>query len=975
MARTIHRQPNIVDTDVDVDIQFHSHSNWKGLCDDKNYLNVDQETFEDCKNVYMSSDALLKSRPSFKCKNESIKYIKKWIFGDVIFALTETKALIQLSPKLIAYAIKNPMLFQKEGIIFVFYENGIRYYDESTQSLKDAKDLMHVPITDIYTDNVKSDDGESENLLINSKKIVYNYTDFRNIDITNIPSNNVEIKIGDANYKTNIKSMTSKILVDSYLNTFPLSNDVISNKPLISISKRGNAICCQRLENDVLGYVIYTTVDFITWTVVDTVTDATSPPKISHDGSLAYYVSDNKVKVKSLLEVNNVYEYPQWMILFTLPDFDDLGELNSDERDITYERNIACNVKISTPNTYAAVYGVGLDVDVNRTENQYYPYKYLKVYIVKDGVVVVNETVTKYEINGSPYTQYDTYDLVGDYLDFDYCFYYRNDELLTYVTILAKTYRNEKSIWNSPIADSVELISIGFGHTDEETLGLLDEINCSTNFSLDWSSITHLSVSDERLTETWVPNLTFFTKKVVAYDNVTYETTYATDLHRFYLSNKYDDVVTVATSNILHNSGAISRETSSIITFDKYYTSVQNVVNGVELLHVNSTPIAFIGDTFYYEYDDKIYINVLKKDTVATFSFITGDEKLRPITFEYNCELNEEYLSKGNNLYISENTYDSDGNFKLYFPKIKHEQFNKPITNLHPVSQNQIAIFFNDEIWYTEKIEKGHVYYKSKLQVGLKEGSDVLTSQDGQNIIFSSTRGLVYMSYQELVQSTEQTLTYLSDTIYDRYKDFNKKPVKLFLNDFWLYCYHTDEQIFYIFDVRNQSWWKWEYYYPILNILIINNEPEFLTDAPEDNCMYLDYSGINYYDDVIFNNYMDESKIDWFVRSQKLHLGTLNYTKNVSSIIINNVEIDDVNEDVSFNLSIKNYRTKVSDRYAVPQNLLYEVNALRTYVKRCNSRKVNEFQYTLEYDSDNAIQLPLSVHSIIVKYTISGRVR
>ena len=64
--KIINRRPFSVNVDVDIDYKFFSHVNWKGICTDKNYFNLDQETFEDCKNVYIDSEGLLKSRPAFK---------------------------------------------------------------------------------------------------------------------------------------------------------------------------------------------------------------------------------------------------------------------------------------------------------------------------------------------------------------------------------------------------------------------------------------------------------------------------------------------------------------------------------------------------------------------------------------------------------------------------------------------------------------------------------------------------------------------------------------------------------------------------------------------------------------------------------------------------------------------------------------------------------------------------------------------
>ena len=66
--KTINRSPMSVkqlDYD-DVNYKFFNHVNWKGMCEDKNYMGVDQETFAECDNVYIDEDSILKSRPSIK---------------------------------------------------------------------------------------------------------------------------------------------------------------------------------------------------------------------------------------------------------------------------------------------------------------------------------------------------------------------------------------------------------------------------------------------------------------------------------------------------------------------------------------------------------------------------------------------------------------------------------------------------------------------------------------------------------------------------------------------------------------------------------------------------------------------------------------------------------------------------------------------------------------------------------------------
>ena len=69
--KTINRRPKSVkELSYDnVDYKFFNHNNWKGVCDDKNYLSIDQETFADSNNVYIDDEEVLRSRPSIKKKN------------------------------------------------------------------------------------------------------------------------------------------------------------------------------------------------------------------------------------------------------------------------------------------------------------------------------------------------------------------------------------------------------------------------------------------------------------------------------------------------------------------------------------------------------------------------------------------------------------------------------------------------------------------------------------------------------------------------------------------------------------------------------------------------------------------------------------------------------------------------------------------------------------------------------------------
>lgn len=321
-------------------------------------------------------------------------------------------------------------------------------------------------------------------------------------------------------------------------------------------------------------------------------------------------------------------------------------------------------------------------------------------------------------------------------------------------------------------------------------------------------------------------------------------------------------------------------------------------------------------------------------------------------------ELDELYFSKGNTLYISQ--YPASETFKWYFPKISTTTFETDISALHPISATEMGIFLKNAIYYNSKTELGYVYNKSKTGVGCEKGSTVVTSFDGKSMIFSSNRGLVAMSYQDFVASTEQTLTFLSDAIHTKYKRFNNGAVKLYQYDYWIICYKENSPEAFVLDIRNASMWPVEYLNGVTDIITVYNKPLLISN---NTIKRFDTSDNDYADD--FN------KIEWYFVSQKLHLNALNYYKRVLNLII--ASVNDNSNSCDTKLEVRNYRKKVDEGKV--ETIEYEVDMIRTFVKRVNYAKVSEFQYKLSSNLENAIQVPLGVANIAVKYLITGVAR
>lgn len=347
--------------------------------------------------------------------------------------------------------------------------------------------------------------------------------------------------------------------------------------------------------------------------------------------------------------------------------------------------------------------------------------------------------------------------------------------------------------------------------------------------------------------------------------------------------------------------------------------------------------------------------------------------------------LSQYYIANGSNLFISADAITEDLSFKWYFPEISKQSFDNEITNLHPISNTEVAIFFNDEVWYVtfDTERQAYRYYKSKLQVGCKQGSDVLTTFDGKYTIFASSRGLVAMSYQDFIASDEQSLTYISDTIYNIFLKYiteenSKNEIKLFKFGYWLMIYKQDRKAGFIYDLRNKSWWPTDGISDVTQFVNIADELQVLCDGKifklnKLDTDYFDYDGVN------------KIKIPWLIKSQKLHLQALNNYKHIVNMTFVSVHDTKLLEQAQYNadsldfkLQVNNYRKKIDGNINDVEDYTsvnYNVETIRTFVQRLNYSKVNEFQYQLSYDEENAIEVPLSINSISIKYKVGGQVR
>ena len=1045
MTKTINRVPVSVNA-PEIEYQFFNHNEWKGVNTNKNFLAVDQYTFESANNVYITDTGLLRSRPSIKHFGELIidNILNMWTFPNVDVFLTFSNEVYQLHflrnilepASVVDIKTDNIKLVLVDEKIFVFLTTDLYYYDNSSNAESrwhSATDLIYVPTTQRYIKG-NYEDGESDNILTTSHYIQYVFDSLNDADIAILNNKTVSITINNEDYTFVFNENSKYTLVELLTNLFDSSIDTLEiiygksikfkPKPVISISKiRGNMIIgVLNSDKNAVINILYSA-DGISFTSIE-VENILGAPVISEDGMFIAVMKDDGLYIKSVIQdTDGVYKYPEWTNVLNNEDYTgykielvkqctmDIHCISYDYFGYTYlSDSSSYRTLYSIENT---VYQTGVSVNQQnyvseRLNESFMPVSgdpYIGVIYVDELILntLWNTFIVRLTITAAPQTDYvnvfaDVY-LPGEgtpSLSTDVDIPINESEKTLNIDVHGQNIIlniSDISIkWNgSIVADGTmnALIQVIDGNrAASDTTEYKPKLKITTNgaFAIAYStkySETNLDGSMSVVMSTEYFGMNKDSEPIrykipfrdinyggsVAYDSdIFIHIDPVTDINTHYFVRQLSkgeqpnliSLYTIRSDNSV-SAKFIGNRTDNALTIrmldnNTILTDIALYNNDslVELLFT-AIPICITNNKRLYLYNDyKLYSTSNNK--IELNEFVQGVNKY--ILPSHATELEDFYFSVDKNLYISE--YPNSEEFKWYFPKIKHEWWDDSITNLHPISKTEVAIFFKNSIYYVTNSENVYYYTKSKLGVGCNEGSDVITTFDGTTIIFSSSRGLVAMSYQDFIASSEQSLTYLSDTISPLYRKFNTGAVKLYLYEHWLIVYKSHEQNSFVFDLRNDSWWPMTYNGSVQKILTMFEQPILL-----DNKLlsHFDTSDNKYSDDV--------GKINWHITSQKLHLNAINYNKHIISFTLATVNVNP--NPCSIYLNVKNYRKRLD--MGKEELISYEVDIIRTFVKRVNYSKVAEFQYTLSSNIKTYLQVPFSISNIAIKYNITGALR
>lgn len=937
MVKTVNRQPYSVNQIKysDIKYKYFTHNEWKGVCDDKNYLSIDQFTFADSNNVYVDAEGILKSRPSVKLRKDKFNgpHIKDvYYFGSFVVyykSIGTTSQLLFYKDDTLVKTVdvdENFKLVYADNKIFVFEPGKISHLNtvpvgDSYIYIDNDKTSIYVPIVETIVGNARTE-LESKNVLTGNYKSRYLYGNEISLNAADLYNNSVDITVGDTVYGHRTFEQNTERTIIEPCYTLP-DNCTENGNYLFWTNDAGITMYAQKVTSSEgkTTYNLFYSINGRFYEQLPYLADTIGYPALSTSSDHVFAV---------LFKENGAYAY-------TLGG----AAIDNGER-------VAYSTWTKLPST--------------------------------------SDTLVKPQGDFFDETAFAYIDVKSNGQDLYTC---KNSTVRKHTNFsLTNSEYGDVSICCSPSVTSVVNINDDDGQAIQNWYYNDDADVVIKIYGEDY----HLIVSGAATTKNHLFASMF---KQKAYDRALTSAVYnmSYDIETVYFSEEdiYNHNAVIPDEQTTYRS--VFRNIYKPLVTDEYriaLSTYQSIVSKKALIvgetvtgmiDTNTLPLGFVGENYYCIEGNTIYTSDLSK-TVYIDLLHVGDYNL--FVFDREAELSEYFISKGNTLYISSTgAYpDASRDFQWYFPEINTQVFDYDITNLHPISTEEIAVFLKDSIYYVNKstatinnIEQTvYSYYKSRIPLGCEEGSDVITSYDNKYTMFVTKRGFVAMAYQDFISSQEQALTFLSDEIFDLFNNWNEGPTKLFQYNFWIILYKPLNAKSFIFDMRSNSWWPIEYNNKGLKLIELDRKPILINS---NGYLYsLDTSNDNYYD----GNSLEDGRINWHITSQKLHLDAINYYKHIVNLTLFGYNYGSEDALMKFNLRVINYRKQTDTNETKSfESVEYKIQLTRTFVKRINYYKVNQMQYVIEscrdVDEYDEHPIPLSLTCISVKYLVTGQVR
>lgn len=991
------------------------HTNFTGIKYSNNPLNIDPNSFVNANNVYLNKYGALISRPpiaatsypyqvysetdptpihlkllgSYNLTNGGIVYIilntntNKYSFR--YKATTNTYSTILNTPNVAKYS--DFLLTQYKQYYILFTIDGAKVLDTVGNTWVPLSDVVDIPITIIQTGNEKL--TLPGNQLTDAYKKQFNLTPLSDDTIYVLPENETaEISFPSQTDLTYSMSKANEYTRDRVLRKL---NTPANNSPDSLITMVGETIAIAHKDRVDISLDYGDTFQTIVYPTIAN-DDYKNTASLSDDGQYFFYVHTNGVYRYAigteqwlLIEVvaNQVYNLFDYYSDVTIErqvsglpiDSDMIGAnychfVNGEKFAFTLAKQIDIG---GTLQWILVLYAKGLNFSNiikddtiptlrnDTTVLSSYAYDYLG-----DPLLIIDTDITAW--TAKPYLNNRAVKVVSN--DLVVCF---NKATLTHTLKVLALHTTKAHVYYHEGSNFIDEKPINY-------VAIKKQENYQGSTAFDIPEVLTVSNKTVKILMTKVTMKYWYTLTFnlsVELNTATDPRTYDTTFQIITGSNQH---LYGATSNLLHyldddkyiDGTRLSLFDMNDGTLDTNYKWPLNIIATDKVVKSGSNVL------IYNSADMTWYTNIpILTTMIYTYSEETPFTQV-PTTYFDDQNL---WLGLDKTLWIG-NLVDN----KLSIPAINNNIFSKTINAIRPISATSKAIFFVDSLTLADEVMINNTvawqYHPLKFSVGVRQGDTVLTTNDGKLTIFPTKYGLAALTYQLDIAATEQAIVYLTDDINTLWADFYKasKTIKIIHHNTQLILANGTNQLL-IYDFRTNGWYPQTLpaninvsnvqssiaNYEILELQPLDAELTNLTGLYELNKEHDElYSYATPYKDL------NTIVIPWHLTSQLLLLAAPNHYKNISQLIIDQVDSHELKQSAYLTTQI--YRQR-GNTVKPSIELIYDINTFAKIIKKVNWWKVLGFRWQLQNDTGSTYPTQLRLYNVSIQYTISFEVK
>lgn len=982
---TIRRPVNSVPIPNSINEQYFNFTEYKGICDKENFIDIDPQTFADGNNIYVDQAGQLSSRPpvilhNVLLANETI--VKIFKVNDITFYHlsfpsggftyyrlrfvyngTTYNNLVDRDINIMWYDDKYLIFSQTTAGVFSLKAFRFNYTSDGPEyEPLTAAQITYVPITKIVTEGVVSD-NEQPNLLSNTEIARYIFEYSKTQNTANLIGKAIKVHIGEEEFDITfvhgneyvftkaVGSIVADILQVSNKQTF-LAYTIGSNNAYYSVD--GNVWRTVRMPYTERPFFCDDGLGIYQLSVTSTQRRLAHVPIDKIGATTFNWTTNNYVNYPSAVRVNHGDTGEYWNTslenVVTKPEY--IYDGHSPEYGV-FAFVIGVTARTRTWRNTSPTYSETGTLEWTETADSvaFYVYKNsdttVSMNIQYSSAVSATDLRCRLAISAETSTLTYSYNFTAS-LPAGPAFGLRtivlNSNMVPYNIISTL---GPSGSWCMDYADIANFIynTSHIGYTAKMTAQNAVIIKAAYD------------TVDKDYLNTYVINCNL----VSTYNPAEYVGSY--NFNGAFPVNRLNPIFQTINNNVgtqlLNDSPstkfAVSDDT---ILTDKYAYKEGSAIQLLDRL-ITNTPLYTTNNTIiYYGSNNNIYTNnILDKVYVDLATTTAGS-----ITNLFPSNVGNfisNVIAKDNKVYWSTPTSPKG---MVYFTEENSVSFPSEVTALINFSNTSMGIFLENEVHELQYFADGDFYKspKTKLQLGNKKGSEVLLSYDGKTIFVTTLKGLSALDYQDFVQSTDQVYSYLTENIMNSYDKYYG-PICLYQHKDWIYMYKKTSKELFLYDLRNLSWWRLTFPYNLEQVIYDGTQLLFIMNK---QLYKYDYNFDKYFDAAV-------TKINWHFTSQKLHFSAPNNYKHIRSLSI--VTSPKLKQSVRYKLKFKNYRNL--NNTSETDTVEYNVDELATMIKRVNFIKTNAFQFTVANDLTDKLPNKFETANIAIKHRITERLR